>query len=158
MSQEIVKNQFIIVLRNGMTAYIIADNLEDIAKALQNNKFFNTKEQMMVNTADIVAIMSPVEYVNQQKYQRGWYMNSKNTRWYNKKGEYEEETDLGISLEAAITRANIVSLMEEGVEKEAMAKRLIAKARERGVHSLIQTKAYTDLLTTYFPDEVLVLD
>jgi len=95
METSIVKNQYVISLRNGMIAYIIADSLEDIARGLQNNKFFNTKENMMINTADIVAIMSPSEWTDQQKYQRGWYKSHRGTKWYNKKGEYEEETDLG---------------------------------------------------------------
>lgn len=96
MSQEIIRNQYVISLRNGMIAYILADKIEDIAGALQNNKFFNTKEEMLINTADIVAIMSPREWDEQIKYQRGWYKSHRGTKWFNKKGEYEEETDFGI--------------------------------------------------------------
>lgn len=95
METSLVKNQYVISLRNGMIAYIIADSLEDIAGALQNNKFFNTREQMLVNTADIVAIMSPSEWEEQVKYQRGWYKSHRGTHWYNKKGEYQEDTEYG---------------------------------------------------------------
>lgn len=101
MSQEIVRNQYVISLRNGMIAYIIADKIEDIAGALQNNKFFNTREEMLINTADIVAIMSPREWDEQIKYQRGWYKGRLGTMWYNKKGEQEELTDFGEKYENA---------------------------------------------------------
>ena len=56
MSQELVRTQFVISLRNGMIAYIVSDDLSSIASALQTNKFFNTKESMLVNTADIAAV------------------------------------------------------------------------------------------------------
>jgi len=101
MSKEIVRNQYVISLRNGMIAYIVADKLEDIAGALQNNKFFNTKEEMLINTADLVSIMSPREWDEQIKYQRGWYKSHRGTKWFNKKGEYQEETHLGLKFQNA---------------------------------------------------------
>lgn len=116
MSQEIVKTQYVISLRNGMVAYIVADDLNSIAGALQTNKFFNTKDSMLVNTADIVAIMSPVEYEDQKKYVRGWYKSHRGTKWFNKKGEYEEETSLGESLAVASKRMKEVTTKEEAIE------------------------------------------
>lgn len=115
MSQEIVKTQYVISLRNGMIAYIVADDLKSIANALQTNKFFNTKESMLVNTADIVAIMSPTEYEDQQKYVRGWYKGNMGTKWFNKKGEYEEETELGIKYMKACDALNAVKTKEDAI-------------------------------------------
>lgn len=116
MSQEIVKTQYVISLRNGMIAYIIADDLSSIAQALQTNKFFNTKESMMVNTADIVAIMSPAEYEDQKKYVRGWYKSGRGMRWFNKRGEYEEYTELGERYEKALSIMRGVQTKEQALE------------------------------------------
>jgi len=149
MSQEIVKNQYIIALRNGMIAYIVADKIEDIAGALQNNKFFNTKEQMMINTADIVAIMAPSEWSNQQKYQRGWYVGNQGTKWYDKKGEYQEETDLGELRIKAQERCKEIAEMTDPVEKKEAAIKFIAKVKERGLLNLIYGKTFDDLLSEY---------
>ena len=149
MTQEIVKNQFIIALRNGMVAYIVADKIEDIAGALQNNKFFNTKEQMMINTADIVAIMSPSEWGNQQKYQRGWYMSHQRTAWYDKKGDYQEETDLGEAKSKAEKRCREIGEMTDPVEKKEAAIKFIAKVKERGLLNLIYGQTFNDLLAEY---------
>lgn len=115
MTQEIVRTQYVISLRNGMIAYIVADDLTAIANALQTNKFFNTKEQMLVNTADIVAIMSPAEYEDQKKYVRGWYKSHRGTKWMNKKGEYEEETELGIKYGNATSKMNKIETKEEAI-------------------------------------------
>lgn len=115
MSQELVRTQYVISLRNGMIAYIVADDLTSIAQALQTNKFFNTKESMLINTADIVAIMSPSEYEDQQKYVRGWYKSHRGTKWYNKKGEYEEETELGIKYYKAQQKMSEVQTKEEAL-------------------------------------------
>jgi len=118
MSKELVRKQFVISLRNGMIAYILADKIEDIAGALQNNKFFNTKEEMLINTADIVAIMSPTEWSEQQKYQRGWYKGMAGTVWYNKKGEQEESTSLGDNYRSAERRAK--AIIESPSEEAAL--------------------------------------
>jgi len=149
MSQEIVRSQFIIALRNGMVAYIVADKIEDIAGALQNNKFFNTKEQMMINTADIVAIMAPSEWSNQQKYQRGWYVGSRGTKWYDKKGEYQEETELGELKSKAEKRCLTISDMTDPVEKKEAAIKFIAKVKETGLLDLMYGKNFSDLLAEY---------
>ena len=125
MSNEIVRNQYVISLRNGMIAYIIADSLEQIANGLQTNKFFNTKEQMMVNTADIVAIMSPSAWEDQKRYQRGWYQKGLN--WYNKKGEVEEEASLGIRLGRARISAEKITNKEESLA-------FIQKLKERELY------------------------
>lgn len=133
MTQEIVRTQYVISLRNGMIAYIVADDLTSIANALQTNKFFNTKEQMLVNTADIVAIMSPAEYEDQKKYVRGWYKSHRGTKWMNKKGEYEEETDLGIKYENALNKMGKVTNKEEAIA-------YIEKLSTSPVRDLIETR------------------
>lgn len=86
-----------------MVAYIVSDSIAEVARALEGNKFFNTREGMLINTADIVAIMTPYEWENQRLYQRGWYIEG--FWWVNKKGEYVEKTELGKKLERADKRA-----------------------------------------------------
>lgn len=139
MSQELIKTQYVISLRNGMVAYIVADDLSSIANALQTNKFFNTKESMLVNTADIVAIMSPSEYEDQKKYVRGWYKSHRGTKWFNKKGEYEEETDLGIKYRTAQTKMKEVETKEQALE-------FIKKLNVSPVKSLIKDNYAVELL------------
>lgn len=138
MSQELVRTQFVISLRNGMVAYIVADDLKSIASALQTNKFFNTKESMLVNTADIVAIMSPSEYEDQKKYVRGWYKSATGLRWMNKKGEYEEETDLGIRYDNATT-----NLLKVKTREDAIA--YIEKLKASPVRDLIEQRHAQEL-------------
>lgn len=138
MSQELVRTQYVISLRNGMVAYIIADDLASIAGALQTNKFFNTKESMLVNTADIVAIMSPAEYEDQKKYVRGWYKSHRGTKWYNKKGEYEEETDFGDKYNNAVSQMFKVSTKEEALE-------FIGKLNTSVVKSLLVERKASEL-------------
>lgn len=146
MSQELVRKQFVISLRNGMVAYILADKIEDITGALQNNKFFNTKEEMLINTADIVAIMSPSEWSDQQKYQRGWYKSHRGTKWFNKRGEYEEETELGMYKNGAERRASDVLKIEDAKERKLEAVKLLLKAKEKGVHDLMQYETNYNLI------------
>ncbi len=116
MNQEIVKNQYVISLRNGMTAHIIADDVQTIAVALQDNKFFNTKENMLINTADIVAVMPPFEYDEQKRYMRGWYKNSTGISWYNKKGEFQEDTALGKKYNTAVSAMSKVETKEDAIQ------------------------------------------
>ena len=136
MSKELVRKQFVISLRNGMIAYILADNIEDITGALQNNKFFNTKEEMLINTADIVAIMSPTEWSEQQKYQRGWYKGLSGTMWFNRKGEQEETTSLGDNYNSAKTKAREVI---ESKSKES-AQAYLVKLEKAPCRHLFETK------------------
>lgn len=138
MSQELVKTQYIISLRNGMVAYIVADDLISIANALQTNKFFNTKESMLVNTADIVAIMSPTEYEDQKKYMRGWYKSHRGTKWFDKRGEFQEETELGEKYNNALNK------MKEVLTKEE-ARSFIDKLNTSPVKSLIKERKANEL-------------
>ena len=136
MKTEIVRNQYVISLRNGMIAYIVADSLEQIAGGIQNNKFFNTKEQMMVNTADIVAIMSPQAWEEQKRYQRGWYQQGLN--WYNKKGECEEETYLG-------SRLGLASDSSKKISDKASAEAFLQKLKERELYDSFKRYYSRDL-------------
>jgi hypothetical protein len=136
METSIVKNQYVISLRNGMVAYIIADNLESIAGALQNNKFFNTKEQMMINTADIVAIMAPTEWESQKLYQRGWYQEG--LYWYDKKGIKQEMTHTGNRLENAYHASTKVTT-------KADAQTLIQKLKDRDLYELFSRYYHSKL-------------
>lgn len=138
MSQELVKTQYIISLRNGMVAYIIADDLGSIANALQTNKFFNTKESMLVNTADIVAIMSPTEYEDQKKYMRGWYKSHRGTKWFDKRGEFQEETELGEKYNNAQNKMKEIETKEE-------ARSFIEKLNVSPVKSLIKDRNSIEL-------------